>query len=995
MCNQIQPLLMALSFIFLFSTEQLSAQFLYSPKNIAEVKQLSGNKEQVIILDSRVSNLKHFMEEFMLFGFDIWILERETAPIKQISDILANYKNISRLLLLSHGGSGTITLGDTVINHKNLSTYRSDLIKWKKSFRDNADILLFGCLISKSESGISFINKLALYTGLDIASSTDITGNARLGGDWTLEYSVGQIAPFPFDISKYLKYYPARLTLFSWETIPAGPNTQANSHQETISGETLKVSVTGNPQFGIWVDVGGQECNSFGISGNYLCSNSTNSLKLSYDKDGKPSPETSENFGDPFTLHSLDIATFVSTVTFRPNGNSSHDETISFDNFTTEPFTFIPNNKANFDSLTTLEIFTNNSLVIDNIELSPKKTNVIPNPGDNIIFPKKDQQYIFSLADFPFSDSDPNDSLNAVKFELLPNNGRIFLDSNPVNEVLDSGELITRGQIVNATEITGGHLRYNPPSGLTGNDIGFFTYSVSDGENFSQPTGNIKLIINEEQVTLQDDGNVDNSTGQWYLLSQADNQPLSSFLNDIWTQGATGADIIDGNPNVYRYDEISGSYVGLSDLNINQPAAGYAVYVFDDDNADGKKEGFPKKLSAQGEFTTGEINFSVSRSDLADNNKEGWNLIGNPYGTEISAEKVYNILEGALGVNNVNGNYYLWNENTNSWNAKSFQGGTNFIRPYQSFFIKIMNKTPLTTVSFTDKIRESFQPIIIIGFKQTNDKKTSKLTLRLSAKANNSDLKAKHTIQFNQDANITIDRLDAYHLAPISNRYIDLYSTINEENIITNVLPFTFDRMLTFPLIMSSAISDELLLTISSFNLPEDIEISLLDRHKNEEYIIGNNRDVDFRIDINLDSSETLGGDNNSSNRDPKHSVINFVKEHTYFSDSRFEIHLNKKVLTDLDQPATNIPASIALKQNFPNPFNPQTTIQFDLPSRAHVKLLVYNLMGRKITTLINETRSAGNHKAVFDASELSSGIYLYRLVAGNQTITRKMVLLK
>ncbi|MDG5766203.1 CotH kinase family protein [Balneolales bacterium ANBcel1] len=90
-----------------------------------------------------------------------------------------------------------------------------------------------------------------------------------------------------------------------------------------------------------------------------------------------------------------------------------------------------------------------------------------------------------------------------------------------------------------------------------------------------------------------------------------------------------------------------------------------------------------------------------------------------------------------------------------------------------------------------------------------------------------------------------------------------------------------------------------------------------------------------------------------------------------------------------------DLPASYALGQNYPNPFNPSTSIRFDLPESGEVRLEVYDLTGRRITTLVEGIRQAGTHHVHWDATGHASGIYLYRLEAGNHTETRKMTLIK
>ena len=89
-------------------------------------------------------------------------------------------------------------------------------------------------------------------------------------------------------------------------------------------------------------------------------------------------------------------------------------------------------------------------------------------------------------------------------------------------------------------------------------------------------------------------------------------------------------------------------------------------------------------------------------------------------------------------------------------------------------------------------------------------------------------------------------------------------------------------------------------------------------------------------------------------------------------------------------------PNEFVLRQNYPNPFNPATTIEFSIAATSHVSLVVYNILGEKVETLVNENLNAGQHSIVFNASShLASGIYIYQLRAGNMVVEKKMTLLK
>ena len=89
------------------------------------------------------------------------------------------------------------------------------------------------------------------------------------------------------------------------------------------------------------------------------------------------------------------------------------------------------------------------------------------------------------------------------------------------------------------------------------------------------------------------------------------------------------------------------------------------------------------------------------------------------------------------------------------------------------------------------------------------------------------------------------------------------------------------------------------------------------------------------------------------------------------------------------------IPQEFSLKQNYPNPFNPSTIINYEIPKSSLVTLKVYDVLGREVATLINEEKSAGKYNVTFNASKYSSGIYFYRITAGNFSQIKKMVLLK
>jgi predicted peptidase len=88
-------------------------------------------------------------------------------------------------------------------------------------------------------------------------------------------------------------------------------------------------------------------------------------------------------------------------------------------------------------------------------------------------------------------------------------------------------------------------------------------------------------------------------------------------------------------------------------------------------------------------------------------------------------------------------------------------------------------------------------------------------------------------------------------------------------------------------------------------------------------------------------------------------------------------------------------PEDFYLNQNYPNPFNPSTTIKYDIAKSGKVELVIFDMLGKKIKTVVNEFQNPGNYNAVFDASRFASGVYLYQLKVNDYVDTKKMILLK
>ncbi|BAU44230.1 Ig-like domain-containing protein [Leptolyngbya sp. O-77] len=149
---------------------------------------------------------------------DVYVLSAELDGIQQITDSLTGRNNVSSVHIISHGSAGNLQLGSAVLNGDTLAHYNTFLQSWSAALTDNADILLYGCNIADGE-GSAFVDQLAEITGANLAASTNPTGSAAYGGDWTLEYTTGNIeAPTPFS-AESLRNYSGILGQFTANSI--------------------------------------------------------------------------------------------------------------------------------------------------------------------------------------------------------------------------------------------------------------------------------------------------------------------------------------------------------------------------------------------------------------------------------------------------------------------------------------------------------------------------------------------------------------------------------------------------------------------------------------------------------------------------------------------------------------------------------------------------------------------------------------------------------
>jgi hypothetical protein len=145
----------------------------------------------------------------------------------------------------------------------------------------------------------------------------------------------------------------------------------------------------------------------------------------------------------------------------------------------------------------------------------------------------------------------------------------------------------------------------------------------------------------------------------------------------------------------------------------------------------------------------------------------------------------------------------------------------------------------------------------------------------------------------------------------------------------------------------------------------------------------------DFNVDSGMviRTSETESGDTIRTTYDGKSALDLPARSIT-------TLLFSGALITGVDNKSM-MPAAFSLSQNYPNPFNPSTTIDYSLAKESYVQLRVFDVLGREIGTIIHGKESVGKHTANFDATDLNSGIYFYRITADGFVGSRKMILIK
>lgn len=446
---------------------------------------------------------------------------------------------------------------------------------------------------------------------------------------------------------------------------------------------------------------------------------------------------------------------------------------------------------------------------------------------------------------------------------------------------------------------------------------------------------------------------IHNSVG-WRMISSPTEATFSEFLEPVWTQGGPGA---DGGwsyaSNVVKYDAETDSYVEVKNFYERmEPGVGYLLFHFNDDDYDGVENTRSTRINALGvEHDNPEIKLNSTTN--------GWTLVGNPFKSPISWSSVSSksgLFETA----------YVWDPRSSSWRLSSSEP---VIAPFQAFFVQTFESNPLLSIGSEAK-----------GPGRTFLGKVQKEN-HIELKVVSDHFEDRMRLELRHDSDMGRDKWDAYKLEPLSEDYIRI--TLEKDGVFySNTAIPNIDSETTFNLYVESSKPRTATLSVHDLSLQESVEAKLLDNSTGQQFVI----DKDFNIELELQATEKM---KKTKSKSPTPVITTNLA-----SKPGYTLIVSPKTATSNE--ASEVPSVTSLHQNYPNPFNPNTTIRIDVSEPSEINVVVWDVIGRKVATIVNKQFTAGSFNVNWNANQLSSGIYFYTMTANGELIsTKKMTLVK
>lgn len=430
------------------AVESFSDQLFENVAGSATEQSPAQNRNEIVFVDKNVEGFEVLVADLVISNkAEVVFINGATDGLSQIADRLAQRSEIDAIHIISHGDDAQLSLGNSNISADNLaSNYSDQLARIGAALTDDGDILIYGCNLTSSAAGESFIQQFSALTGADVAASNDATGSVELGGDWELETSVGEIQT-------------SALASLDWQGLLAAPTMTTPSNPITTV-EDAAVTFSGADAISVNDADGGSLTVTLSVADGSLTLFGTTNLTF---ENGTANGESTIEF----TGAIADLNAALDGLQFTPGTDLNGPQSIAIgvtDGSTTTP--------ASID------------VAVSAVNDAPVLTvNTIHASGTGT--PSETTPHTFSVADFSATDPDNLDVQLTYVIQALPTAGSLRLN----------GMGVVVGTVFSQADLAAGKLSYVHNGGEVHADS--FSISLADGAGGSVATTVVPITITE------------------------------------------------------------------------------------------------------------------------------------------------------------------------------------------------------------------------------------------------------------------------------------------------------------------------------------------------------------------------------------------------------------------------------------------------------------------------------------------------------------------
>ncbi len=456
----------------------------------------------------------------------------------------------------------------------------------------------------------------------------------------------------------------------------------------------------------------------------------------------------------------------------------------------------------------------------------------------------------------------------------------------------------------------------------------------------------------------------------WRLLSlPITGGTVADVSDDTPVQGITGGTNSGFDSNFKIYDN-TGSFEDPTNTSTAWgDGYGFALYFFNNTTAGSST--LPVTLDASGTAPSTDVGVTLNAGSA-----NQFTLVGNPFASNYNTNSIT-----ATG-GSISDNISSWNDGSSSYSALDRTTGY-IVAPWQGFWVETADAS-VTSITIPTSGETTSSATGVFFSKATEQRGDISFTL-----TSEDSYDEAIRLAFRGYATEEFDRADATKLIPLAGSYSTMAFKSNDILKAVESLPYNLTEETTINMEQQLVgVSGEFTLDWSGLeSIPANWGLTFHD------YELGTN------VDMRAETSYTFEATSENSEKVNPLSILTGAVAQAQKSKSdedgiRFAITITPNA-TSVSNETGDDPIAFELEQNYPNPFNPSTTINYTVASTGKVTLNIYNLMGQKVAELVNATKTAGSYNVSWDASGAASGMYIYRLEAGGQTLTRKMTLIK